>query len=83
MLLLNLLITDCLAEILLITEVPHWDPHKNVAFPYGKILTFWCENRELNAILMSYDKSNRVCEAGLEFAAWDSILRVPRVRVIG
>ena len=32
--------------------------HKNVAFSNGEILTFWCENRELNAILVSYDKQN-------------------------
>ena len=31
------------------------DVDKNVAFSYGEILTFWCENRKLNAILVSYD----------------------------
>ena len=34
------------------------DVHKNAALSYGEILTFWCKIRELNAILVLYDKQN-------------------------
>ena len=32
------------------------DCHKNVSFSNGKILTFGLKSRELNAILVSYDR---------------------------
>ena len=34
------------------------DVHKNIAFSNGEFSTFWYENQELNAILVSYDKQN-------------------------
>ena len=50
-----------------------WDPlcadvQKNIAFSNGVILTFWCENCLLNAVLVSYDKKIlHLCSCSIEF----------------
>ena len=45
-----------------------------------------CEQQRLRSACASTQsdkqcKIQQVCEVGLEFAAWDLILRVPRIRV--